>query len=278
MEMGSNEHIRCQTPLASAGNPTLTIESDILLIQRLAREAGATVAPYFRAGTAIETKADLSPVTAADRSVEAVIRSALERDRPTDGIYGEEYGVQRGTSGRLWVIDPIDGTRGFIAGRPLFGTLIALIEEDRPILGVISAPATGDLWLGCSVGRPRTTLNGRQVEVRPCAGLASARAASTHPLVFSPAGHASFQRVGRSVADMLFGGDCHNYGLLASGQLDLVMEEGLKPYDWAALVPVIEGAGGLITDWKGRPLTLMSEGQVLAAGDARVHRQAMERI
>ncbi len=256
----------------------MSIESDIILIQRLANAADEAVVPFFRAGTAVEQKADFSPVTAADRAAESAIRRILKSDRATDGIYGEEYGVERGTSGRVWVIDPIDGTRGFVAGRPLYGTLIALIEQDKPILGLISAAAAGDRWLGCTVGRPQTTLNGKPVRVRPCPTLSAARAASTHPLAFSAGGHASFQRIGRSVADMLFGGDCHNYGLLAAGQLDLVMEEGLKPYDWAALVPVIQGAGGLITDWSGKPLTLNAEGRVLAAGDHRVHREAMERI
>ncbi len=256
----------------------MSIESDIILIQRMASAADEAVAPFFRANTAVEQKDDFSPVTAADRAAEAAIRDMLARDRPTDGIYGEEFGVQRGTSGRVWVIDPIDGTRGFIAGRPLYGTLIALVEQDKPILGVISSAAAGDRWVGCTVGRPQTTLNGKPVRVRPCPTLNAARAASTHPLAFSATGHASFQRIGRSVTDMLFGGDCHNYGLLAAGQLDLVMEEGLKPYDWAALVPIIQGAGGLITDWQGNPLTLNAEGRVLAAGDHRVHREAMERI
>lgn len=256
----------------------MSIEADIILIQRLAAAADRAVAPFFRQNAAIEQKADFSPVTAADRAAETVIRDMLATDRPGDGILGEEFGVSRGHTGRLWVIDPIDGTRGFVAGRPLYGTLIALVEDGRPILGFLSSGAAGDRWLGCTVGMPRTVLNGKPIRTRACAELGAARAASTHPLVFSAAGHASFQRIGRSVADMLFGGDCHNYGLLAAGHLDLVMEEGLKPYDWAALVPIIQGAGGVITDWRGRPLTLASEGQVLAAGDARVHAEALERI
>lgn len=256
----------------------MTIEADIILIQRLAAAADKAVAPYFRRNAAVEQKEDFSPVTAADRAAESIMRAMLANDRPGDGIFGEEYGVSRGRTGRIWVIDPIDGTRGFIAGRPLYGTLIALVEDGRPILGLLSAGAAGDRWLGCTVGTPRTVLNGKPVRTRPCLHLEAARAASTHPLLFSPSGHASFQRIGRSVTDMLFGGDCHNYGLLAAGHLDLVMEEGLKPYDWAALVPIIQGAGGLITDWRGKPLTLASEGQVLAAGDPRVHAEALERI
>jgi histidinol phosphatase-like enzyme (inositol monophosphatase family) len=256
----------------------MSIEADIILIQRLAAAADRAVAPFFRRGTAVERKDDSSPVTAADRAAETAIRDMLAADRPTDGIYGEEFGITRGGSGRVWVIDPIDGTRGFIAGRPLYGTLIALTEDDRPVLGILSAGAAQDRWLGCTIGVPRTVHNGRVVRTRPCEHLGAARAATTHPNAFTASGHASFQRIGRSVADMLFGGDCHNYGLLAAGHLDLVMEELLKPYDWAALVPIVEGAGGLITDWQGRPLTLASEGRVLAAGDARVHAQALERL
>jgi histidinol phosphatase-like enzyme (inositol monophosphatase family) len=256
----------------------MTIEADLILAQRLADAAAQAIAPHFRTQTPIEQKADFSPVTAADRASENAMRRMLERDRPTDGIYGEEYGITAGTSGRLWVLDPIDGTRGFIAGRPLYGTLIALVEDGKPIIGVIASPHAQDRWLGCTVGKPQTTLNGRKITTRPCSDLAQARAASTHPNIFSADGHASFQRIGRSVTDMLFGGDCHNYGLLASGHLDLVMEEGLKPYDWAALVPIIQGAGGVITDWTGQPLALNAEGRVLAAGDRRVHSQALERI
>ena len=256
----------------------MTIEADILLARRLADAAHGAALPYYRNRLDIETKEDFSPVTVADRAAEAAMRTILERDRPRDGIYGEEYGVSAGSSGRLWVLDPIDGTRAFVAGRPLWGTLIALVEEDKPVLGIVHAGAAGDQWIGCLDPVPRTLLNGREVRVRPCAALASARAATTHPLAFSAAGHAAFQRIGRSVTDLLFGGDCHNYGLLAAGQLDLVMEEGLKPYDWAALVPVIKGAGGIITDWRDHELTLLAEGRVLASGDRRVHEQALERI
>lgn len=256
----------------------MTIEADIILIQRLADAAEKAIAPYFRKVGAIEQKADFSPVTVADRASEMAMRRMLERDRPTDGIYGEEFGISGGSSGRIWILDPIDGTRGFVAGRPIYGTLIALVEEGRPIIGMIAAGAARDRWLGCTIGTPCTTLNGQVVRVRACPALPRARAATTHPLAFSPMGHASFQRIGRSVADMLFGGDCHNYGLLAAGHLDLVMEEGLKPYDWAAVVPVIQGAGGIITDWSGKPLEMNSEGQVLAAGDRKIHAEALERI
>lgn len=256
----------------------MSIESDIILAQRLADEAARIVLPYFRQPVAVEAKADHSPVTAADRAVEQALRDILAADRPSDGIIGEEYGAARGSSGRMWVLDPIDGTRGFIAGRPLFGTLIALLEDGYPVLGVISAPAAGDRWIGWTAGTPQALLNGRPVHVRPCAGLAVAHAASTHPMLFSASGHAAFQRVGRQVADMLFGGDCYNYGLLAAGCLDLVIEEGLKLHDWAALVPIIEAAGGCITDWHGRRLQPGGDGAVIACGDPRVQAEVLARL
>lgn len=254
------------------------IDADIALVHRLADAARAAIAPHFRADTRVETKADLSPVTIADRAAEAAMRAILQKDRPSDGIVGEEFDRRPSRSGRTWVLDPIDGTRAFIAGRPLYGTLIALIEGERPVIGVIDAGAAGDRWVGVTVGEARTTLNARPMRVRPCATLAAARAGTTAPHLFGAAGHGAFGRVGRQVADMLFGGDCHNYGLLASGGLDLVIEDGLKVYDWAALVPVVEGAGGIITDWVGKPLTPASTGAVLAAGDRRVHAAVLHLI
>lgn len=260
------------------------IEADLLFANRLADVAATEAMRFFRDTLHIEQKADFSPVTAADHAAEKAMRDLLEKDRPADSIYGEEFGHKRGTSGRLWVLDPIDGTRAFVTGRPSWGTLVALVEAGRPVIGVINAPAARDRWVGCTVGRGRTMLNGKDVQVRPCEQLQQARAASTHPHLFSAAGHSAFQRVGRGVADVLFGGDCTNYGLLAAGQLDLVMEEGLKPYDWAALVPVVEGAGGVITDWQGAPLMLdgkqraTTDGAILAAGDSQVHAAALDRI
>lgn len=256
----------------------MSLAADIVLIQRLADAARTAIAPYFRCLDEVERKADFSPVTIADKAAETAMRQILERDRPDDGIIGEEFGTTRAGSGRVWVLDPIDGTRAFIAGRPLYGTLIGLIEDGRPMLGMIDAGAAGDRWLGCLAGERWTTLNGQQIRVRKCPGLAEAHGATTAPQLFSPAGYSAFQRIGSASRDMLFGGDCHNYGLVAAGTLDFVMEEGLKVHDWAALVPVIAGAGGIITDWKGEPLTLVSAGDVFAAGDERVHREALERI
>jgi inositol-phosphate phosphatase / L-galactose 1-phosphate phosphatase / histidinol-phosphatase len=237
----------------------------IILAERLADAAGAAIRPYFRQTFDIETKSDLSPVTAADRASEAAMRAIIEAERPDDGIIGEEYGRVREDARYVWVLDPIDGTRAFIAGRPLFGTLVALLDAGKPVLGVIDQPIIGDRWVGAEQ-RP-TLFNGEPAHTRACASLAAARLATTSPQAFAADVFANFERLRPAVADTLYGGDCHNYGLLASGHLDLVVEAGLQLYDFAALVPVIEGAGGRMADWQGRPLDRHSDGRVIAAGD-----------
>ncbi len=243
-------------------------DADIALAQRLADVAGAAIRPFFRAAFAMEHKADASPVTQADRAAEAAMRALLAIEAPDDGIVGEEYGAEREGADRVWVLDPIDGTRSFVAGRPIFGTLVALLEHGRPVLGIIDQPIGRERWFGAA-GRP-TTLNGLGVRTRGCPGIGQAHLATTGPGYFGPEGLAAFSRVSAAARDTLWGGDCYNYGLLAGGHLDLVVEEGLKLYDFAALVPVVEGAGGIMLDWRGRPLEAGSAGDVIAAGDARL--------
>lgn len=240
-------------------------DDDISFIGALADAAGDAIRPFYRARFTIETKPDLSPVTQADRAAEGVIRALIARHRPDDGVIGEEYGEDRADAARVWVIDPIDGTRAFLAGRPLFGTLIALIEDGRPHLGIIDQPIARDRWLGAR-DRP-TLLNGAPARTRACAALAQAHLATTAPNYFNAADGGAFDRLRGGTRDTLWGGDCHNYGLLASGHLDLVVEAGLKLHDYAALVPVVEGAGGRMTDWHGCALDAGSDGRVIAAGD-----------
>ncbi len=240
-------------------------DADIALAHRLADAAGEAIRPFFRAAFTMETKADASPVTQADRAAEAAIRTILERERPADGIIGEEYGTVRGDAGRVWVLDPIDGTRSFIAGRPIFGTLIALLQGGKPVLGVIDQPITRERWIGAT-GQP-TTLNGLAVRTRACSNVAAAHLATTGPTLFSGDEAARFDRVRVAARDTLWGGDCYNYALLGSGHLDLVVEAGLQLYDLAALVPVVEGAGGTMCDWAGAPLNADSDGRVIAAGN-----------
>ncbi len=246
-------------------------QADIDLAIRLADVAGAAIRPYFRAEHGVELKADHSPVTLADREAEAAMRRILDAERSGDGIVGEEYGVKDGVTGRQWVLDPIDGTRSFTAGRAIFGTLIALVEDGWPVLGIIDQPVQRERWLGAA-GR-QTTLNGREIRTRPCAELQGATIATTSPHLFGEEEAQGFLALvaavsgGHARQGPVYGGDCYNYGLVAAGQLDLVCEAGLQLYDFAALVPVVEGAGGRMCDWHGDPLNAGSDGQVLAIGD-----------
>jgi inositol-phosphate phosphatase / L-galactose 1-phosphate phosphatase / histidinol-phosphatase len=241
---------------------------DIPLANRLADAAGAAIRPFFRSNFSHESKADASPVTEADRAAEAAIRAILDTECPHDAIIGEEYGEKPGTSGRTWVLDPIDGTVSFMAGRPIFGTLIALLDKGWPVLGVIDQCISGERWVGAA-GR-ETTLNGKPVHTRPCRLLADATLASTGPQYFGEHDAEHFMALAAKTAHkrMVWGGDCYNYGLLAAGQIDLVVEAGLKLYDFAALVPIIEGSGGIMCDWTGEPLHAESDGHVIALGDA----------
>ncbi|WP_375381678.1 inositol monophosphatase family protein [uncultured Sphingomonas sp.] len=250
--------------------------SDIALALRLADAAGAAIRPWFRRlGDSVELKADASPVTAADREAEAAMRRLLDAEAPGDGVIGEEYGEKPGITGRQWVLDPIDGTHSFTVGRAIFGTLVALVEDGWPVLGIIDQPVQRERWLGVT-GRA-TTLNGVAIRTRPCRALAGATIATTSPHLFEDADVPRFLALvgavsgGRPRQGPVYGGDCYNYGLLAAAHLDLVCESGLKLYDFAALVPVVEGAGGRMCDWSGEPLTADSAGDVLAVGDpARV--------
>lgn len=241
--------------------------ADVEIAERLADAAGAAIRPFFRAKFDSETKADASPVTEADRAAEAAMRRVIEAEYPRDGIIGEEYGTKEGSTGRTWVLDPIDGTVSFMAGRPIFGTLIALIEEGWPVIGVIDQPIARERWVGV-VGRP-TLFNGHPVDTRACADLTQAVLATTSPNLFSDDEAVQFLAVASTVARqrIVYGGDCYNYGLVASGHVDLVVEAGLKLHDFAALVPVVEGAGGTMSDWAGNPLNADSAGNVIALGD-----------
>jgi len=246
---------------------------DLALAQALADAAGAVIRPYFRAQVPVEIKPDASPVTLADRAAEAAMRRLVEAARPDDGIIGEEYGPVRAGARRQWVFDPIDGTRSFIAGRPLFGTLIALLDDGVPVLGIIDQCIAGDRWAG-AIGQP-TTLNGVAVRTRDCATLGAAHLATTSPYLFDAAERVAFERLHAGARDTLLGGDCHNYALLATGCLDLVVETGLKLYDWAALVPVVAGAGGVICDWRGAALRQGSDGRVIAAASTALAREVV---
>ncbi len=241
--------------------------------ERLADAAGAVARRHFRVPAAVAAKPDASPVTSADREGEAAMRALIEAEFPDHGIIGEEFPPTRARAHYLWLLDPIDGTRSFIMGRPLFGTLVALLHEGRPILGLVDHPITAERWLGAP-GRG-TTLNGRAARARACPGVAEAFLHTTSPDAFAGPDAMAFARLRARAGLTTYGAECYAYGLLASGFLDLVIETGLGPDDYFALAAVVEGAGGVTTDWSGARLDLHSDGRVLAAGDRRAHAEAL---
>lgn len=248
----------------------MALDSDLALANRLADAAGEAIRPFFRAEFALENKADSSPVTEADRAAEQAMRAILGKERPDDGIIGEEYGVIRETASRQWVLDPIDGTQSFIAGRPIFGTLIGLMRDGWPVLGAIDQPITRERW-GGTMGQ-QTLFNDHPARTRRCKSLEGATVATTSPHCFSDDEAKAYLHLIAAAYGKhpwpLYGGDCYNYGLLASGHVDIVVETGLKLHDFAALVAVVEGAGGQMSDWEGNPLSADSDGRVIALGDS----------
>jgi inositol-phosphate phosphatase/L-galactose 1-phosphate phosphatase/histidinol-phosphatase len=243
------------------------------LARRLTEVSRPILKRYYRKALDIIDKADESPVTRADRECEAALRETIAAAFPDHGIIGEEFGAERADAEHVWVLDPLDGTRSFITGRPLFGTLIALTRGGKPILGVSDMPILSDFFLG--VAGQASTLNGEPIEARSCASLADAYFSTISPQVFDAASFPRFEALRGKAKSTTYGGDCYQYGMVATGFIDLVVERGIGIYDYLALVPVIEGAGGFITDWRGQALTMESKGEVIAAGDRRILDQAI---
>ncbi len=248
----------------------------VAFAHRLADASGELIRRYFRRPFDIDYKGDASPVTEADRETERAIRDLIAAEHPGHGVSGEEHAPRRADAEYVWIIDPIDGTRSFIAGAPVFGTLIALTRGGVPVLGIIDQPVTGERWLGVD-GAP-TTFNGKPVRTRTCADLSRALLCTASPHYYEGDDRAAFERLLRAVEWAHYGTDGYGFGLLAGGHLDIGIDPGMGVHDSFALVPVIEGAGGVITDWRGAALTLGSDGRVLAAGDPAAHAQALERL
>lgn len=243
----------------------------------LAEAARAATLLHFRsAGLSAETKETdrFDPVTVADRLSEERMRAILARRRPDDGILGEEFGAVAGTSGLTWVLDPIDGTRGYLAGTPTWGVLISVRDAAGPIYGLIDQPYIGERFEG-GLGRARMTgpMGARPLRCRPARPLSEAIVLTTFPEVGTPEEGAAFHRVARAARLVRYGMDCYGYALLAAGQVDLVIEAGLQAYDVQAPIAVIEAAGGIVTDWRGGPCA--DGGRVLAAANPAVHAEAM---
>ena len=248
------------------------------LAHRLADAASLAAMQHFRTGFAIETKDDASPVTRADREAEATMREQINAAFPTHGILGEEYGAERTDAEFVWVLDPIDGTRAFINGIPLFATLIALVRDGTPVLGLNAFPALDERWLATSDqptrhwGRGNT---GVEARTRNCPSLDAAQMCTSSPDMFNTIDGARYAQLKAAVRDTRFGTDAWAYAMVASGHTDMVAESGMQPYDYLSHAVIVAGAGGRITDWEGQPLTMHSTGSVLASGRASVHEAAL---
>ncbi len=260
----------------------MTVDADtIAFAHRLADAAGDVIRPFFRRRIAVADKGAASgglfdPVTEADKGAEAAIRAIIRRERPHDAILGEVFGEEAGTSGQRWVLDPVDGTRAFINGRHEWGCLIALEESGRPVLGMIDQPVLGERFVGVNGGAALHVQGSvTPLHVRACAGLEDAVLCATHPYAyFTAEERAAFHRVSDAVRMSRFGGDCYIFGLLAMGFVDLIVESAFHRWDVAALIPLVESAGGVITNWQGGDPG--AGGQCIASGDARVHAAALK--
>ena len=242
--------------------------------ERLAEASRDLLREAARGAVQSQTKADGSPVTAVDRAVEDRLRTRIAEAYPDHGIVGEERGASAPERELVWVLDPVDGTLPFMAGLPVYGTLIALLRDRAPILGVVEMPATGERWVGCK-GWP-TTRNGEPARVRPCAALADALLSTSNPDFWGEADAPALERMKAATRWAVYGGSCMAYAQVASGRIDIGIDVAFDPFDYLALVPVIEGAGGVISDWAGAPLTLDSGDRLIAAGDKRAHGQALK--
>ncbi len=260
------------------------LTSLIAFAHELADLARAETLPRFRRGLAVDIKeaAEWDPVTEADREAERVIRAHIEEHHPGHGIIGEEWGTVRENAPWRWVLDPVDGTRAFVCGTGTWTTLIALEHHGEPVVGVIDQAFSGERWVGTPEGSTWTRGDEtRALRVRTTTSVASARITSTDPVkkgFFEPAEAAAFDVLAQRARVGRWSLDAYGYGLLASGDLDLVVEASLQHYDYAALVPVVRGAGGLITGWKGEPVHASPRGRVVAAATKELHMEALETL
>ena len=246
----------------------------------LADASGAAIRPWFRRPIAVDAKTDGSPVTEADRSAEAAIRERIADRFPDHGVVGEEWGSERDQAEWVWVLDPIDGTGAFISGLPTFGTLIALLLEGEPVLGVIDQPISGERWTGITFpdGPAQTRFGVHIVHSSSTTELSESTGYATTPDMFEGSERSDWTRLARSLMRVRYGIDCYAYGLLAMGCIDLVAEASLRAWDYLALPPIIRGSGGVMTDWSGEPLRLGSGSRVVATATAGLHQAALAQL
>jgi len=249
-------------------------------VDELASVAGDAILPFFRTSLSIEDKSrgtGFDPVTAADRAGEAAMRALIRETFPAHGIMGEEYGGERLDAEYVWLLDPIDGTKSFISGMPAWGTLIGLTRLGQPVFGMMHQPFTRERFTGDGgTARYRGPAGDRMLRSRHCRDIGDALLQTTSPLLMNPSDRAAFTRVESNVRLSRYGGDCYAYCMLAAGFVDLVIETELKPHDVVALIPIIQGAGGVITTWENGPAA--EGGRIVAAGDPWVHAAALDML
>ena len=246
-------------------------------VDQLAAASGDTILPFFRTALAVENKkaGGFDPVTAADRAAENAMRALIRKNFPAHGILGEEYGSERADAEYVWVLDPIDGTKSFITGMVAWGTLIGLTRLGEPVFGMMHQPFTRERFSGDGgAARYRGPAGNRDLRVRTCDSIEDALMFTTSPLLMNEADRAVFKRVEDKVKLSRYGGDCYAYCMLAAGQIDLIIETELKPHDVVALIPIVAGAGGIMTTWENGPA--QAGGRIVVAGDKRVHAAALE--
>jgi inositol-phosphate phosphatase/L-galactose 1-phosphate phosphatase/histidinol-phosphatase len=257
---------------------TQFLERCLLVAFEAAEAARDVTSRYFRSALAVDSKADETPVTKADREAELAARAVFEKHFPDHGVIGEEFEAKDPGAEFTWIIDPIDGTKQFVTGNVGFGSLFALAQGGKPLLGLIDMPMKHERWWGAKgLGAYLRDHRGEErARVRPCAGLREAVVTATSPAMFkTPERRAAFDALAAESRFTVYGNDCYGFGLLASGFLDIACEADLGVYDFMALSPIVTEAGGLITNWRGEPVGLESGDSVLAAGDPRCHEAAL---
>ena len=246
-------------------------------VESLATHSGDAILPFFRTSLSAldkSTNGAFDPVTEADRAAEVAMRRLINAQFPSHGIVGEEFGAERRDAEYVWVLDPIDGTRAFICGLPMWGTLIGLTRHGRPVYGMMNQPLSRERFSGDGqASRYEGPAGRRALRVRDCGSLSQAVLATTHPGAMALPERQRFERLESRAKLSRYGGDCYAYAMLAAGHIDLVVEAGLKPYDIVAIIPIVEGAGGIVTSWSGGDAA--GGGTVIAAGDRRAHEEAL---
>ncbi|MBV9568946.1 MAG: histidinol-phosphatase [Hyphomicrobiales bacterium] len=246
-------------------------------VETLATHSGDAILPFFRTSLAAldkSTNGDFDPVTEADRAGEVAMRRLINANFPSHGIIGEEFGAERRDAEYVWVLDPIDGTKAFLCGLPIWGTLIGLTHNGRPVYGMMNQPFSRERFSGDGqAARYEGPAGRRTLRVRACPSVAEAVISTTHPGMMAPAERQRYDRLETRAKLSRYGGDCYAYAMLAAGHIDLVVESGLNPYDIVAIIPIVEGAGGVITSWSGEDAS--SGGSIIAASDRRVHEEAL---